>query len=308
MSRTTGRYEITIAGGESVRAFMPDPLPPKDPPLDLARLDARLRAAEQGVARLEVAGAMVPSLDWFIYAFVRKEAVISSQIEGTQATLVDLLNYEAAETGDGAAGPTADVEEVCNYVDALAFARAQLANPASPPLSMRLLNGTHERLMRGVRGATKLPGEVRRSQNWIGGSRPGNASFVPPPPLLLPEGLSALEHYIHAEDPLIMLTAPTETARKALRKAGMETGDIDLWEINEAFAVVAEKFIRDLRLDRDKVNVNGGAMALGHPIGATGSMLIGTMIDELERRDLKRGLVTMCAAGGMAPAIIIERL
>ncbi len=202
MSRTTGRYEITIAGGESVRAFMPDPLPPKDPPLDLARLDARLRAAEQGVARLEVAGAMVPSLDWFIYAFVRKEAVISSQIEGTQATLVDLLNYEAAETGDGAAGPTADVEEVCNYVDALAFARAQLANPASPPLSMRLLNGTHERLMRGVRGATKLPGEVRRSQNWIGGSRPGNASFVPPPPLLLPEGLSALEHYIHAEDPL----------------------------------------------------------------------------------------------------------
>ena len=84
--------------------------------------------------------------------------------------------------------------------------------------------------------------------------------------------------------------------------------DIDLWEINEAFAVVMEKFIRDLKLDRSKVNVNGGAMALGHPIGATGSMLIGTLLDELERRDLKRGLVTMCAGGGMAPAIIIERV
>ena len=88
----------------------------------------------------------------------------------------------------------------------------------------------------------------------------------------------------------------------------MTKDDIDLWEINEAFAVVAEKFIRDLELDRDKVNVNGGAMALGHPIGATGAVLIGTMVDELERRNLKRGLITMCAGGGMAPAIIIERV
>ena len=95
---------------------------------------------------------------------------------------------------------------------------------------------------------------------------------------------------------------------KVLAKAGLTLDDIDLFEINEAFAVVAEKFIRDLELDRDKVNVNGGAMALGHPIGATGSILIGTVLDELERRDLKRGLVTMCAAGGMAPAIIIERV
>ena len=108
--------------------------------------------------------------------------------------------------------------------------------------------------------------------------------------------------------PTLMLNAPVPAARKVLAKAGLTPDDIDLWEINEAFAVVAEKFIRDLKLDRDKVNVNGGAMALGHPIGATGSMLIGTIIDELERRDLKRGLVTMCAAGGMAPAIIIERV
>ena len=108
--------------------------------------------------------------------------------------------------------------------------------------------------------------------------------------------------------PTLMLNAPVPAARKALAKAGLTVDDIDLWEINEAFAVVAEKFIRDLKLDRDKVNVNGGACALGHPIGATGSMLIGTVLDELERRGLKRGLVTMCAAGGMAPAIIIERV
>jgi acetyl-CoA C-acetyltransferase len=110
------------------------------------------------------------------------------------------------------------------------------------------------------------------------------------------------------DSPTLMLNAPVPAARKVLAKAGLSVDDIDLWEINEAFSVVAEKFIRDLELDRDKVNVNGGAMALGHPIGATGSILIGTILDELERRDLKRGLVTMCAAGGMAPAIIVERL
>jgi acetyl-CoA C-acetyltransferase len=108
--------------------------------------------------------------------------------------------------------------------------------------------------------------------------------------------------------PTLMLNAPVPAAKKVLAKAGLSISDIDLFEINEAFSVVAEKFIRDLDLDRDKVNVNGGAMALGHPIGATGSMLIGTVLDELERRDQQFGLVTMCAAGGMAPAIIIERI
>ena len=110
------------------------------------------------------------------------------------------------------------------------------------------------------------------------------------------------------DSPTLMLNAPVPAARKVLAKAGLTIDDIDLWEINEAFAVVAEKFIRDLGLDRDKVNVNGGSMALGHPIGATGAILIGTLLDELERRGLKRGLVTMCAGGGMAPAIIIERV
>jgi acetyl-CoA C-acetyltransferase len=110
------------------------------------------------------------------------------------------------------------------------------------------------------------------------------------------------------DDPTLMLNAPVPAARKVLKRAGMTIDDIDLFEINEAFAVVSEKFMRDLGLDRDKVNVNGGAMALGHPIGATGAILIGTILDELERQDKQVGLVTMCAAGGMAPAIIIERV
>jgi acetyl-CoA C-acetyltransferase len=110
------------------------------------------------------------------------------------------------------------------------------------------------------------------------------------------------------DDPTLMLNAPVPAAKKVLEKAGLTKDDIDVWEINEAFAVVAEKFIRDLDLDREKVNINGGAMALGHPIGATGSILIGTALDELERSGSRYGLVTMCAAGGMAPAIVIERI
>ena len=110
------------------------------------------------------------------------------------------------------------------------------------------------------------------------------------------------------DDPTLMLNAPVPAAKKVLEKAGLKKEDIDVFEINEAFAVVAEKFIRDLDLDRTKVNPNGGAMALGHPIGATGSMLIGTALDELERTNGRYALITMCAAGGMAPAIIIERI
>ncbi len=199
--RITGRYERTVVGGEEVAAFIPRALPPARPPLVLDTLDQPLRAAEQALVRLELAGEMVPSLDWFLYAFVRKEAVLSSQIEGTQATLVDLLTFEAQD-GERGAVPNVDVEEVCNYLDALSFARAQLADPKGLPLSMRLLDQTHRRLMRGVRGAEKVPGELRQSQNWIGGSRPGNAAYVPPPPHALGEVLSAFEKYLHGKDGL----------------------------------------------------------------------------------------------------------
>ena len=201
-SRQTGRYERSTAAGEAVDAFAPFPLPPSEPLALDGNARITLLAAEQALARLDLAGDMVPSLDWFIYAFVRKEAVLSSQIEGTRATLVDLLAYEARADagGDAAVAPTDDVEEVINYLAALEYARSQLADANGLPLSVRLLNETHRRLMHGARGADKLPGELRRSQNWIGGSRPGRAAFVPPPPQLLPELLGDFERYLHAED------------------------------------------------------------------------------------------------------------
>jgi Fic family protein len=198
--RKTGTYEQVAIGGEEVAAFIPAPLPPDGPSLALeGRVTERLRAAEQALVRLELASEMVPSVDWFIHAFVRKEAVVSSQIEGTQATLVDLLTFEAKEDANP---PGAGVEEICNYLDALAFARGELAEPTGFPLSMRLLNETHRRLMRGVRGSDGQPGEIRRTQNWMGGSRPGNAVFVPPPPHALGDALSAFEKYIHSDDGL----------------------------------------------------------------------------------------------------------
>ncbi|MGB1088869.1 MAG: acetyl-CoA C-acyltransferase, partial [Alphaproteobacteria bacterium] len=110
------------------------------------------------------------------------------------------------------------------------------------------------------------------------------------------------------DDPTLMLNAPVPAAKKVLKKAGLTIEDIDVFEVNEAFAVVTEKFIRDLNVDREKININGGSMALGHPIGATGALLVGTALDELERQDKQFGLITMCAAGGMAPAVIIERV
>ncbi len=197
--RVTGRYTSSVAGGQPVEAFVPAPLPPRDPAVALAgKLAERLLEAEQGLVRLELAGEMVPSIDWLLYAFVRKEAVLSSQIEGTQASLVDLFSYEAA---DGVA-PSADVEEVCNYLEALAYARQQLASPRGLPVSVRLLAEAHKRLMRGVRGGDKAPGKVRRVQNWVGGRRPEDAVFVPPPPQEVSALLGALERYLHAEDDL----------------------------------------------------------------------------------------------------------
>ena len=197
MKRITGKPEPAVVGGERVEAFVPRPLPVSDPPLDLGRLSARLQAAEHALRRLDLAAEMVPSVDWFLYAFVRKEAVVSSQIEGTQATLVDLFQFESEERESDA-----DIQEVCNYIDALKFAREQLGAPKGLPISVRLLNEIHRRLMHGVRGAHKAPGQVRRTQNWIGGSRPGNAVFVPPPPNRVPTLLGALERYLHGEDDL----------------------------------------------------------------------------------------------------------
>jgi len=199
MTRTTGTYRTTTIGGEKLKAFIPHSLPPANPPLliegELADLHTQALAA---IDRLGVAGAMVPSASWFLYGFVRKEAVISSQIEGTQATLMDVLAYETTSK----AQRPADVEEVCNYVDALAFLRKEVARPGGLPLCARLLCEAHKRLMRGVRGADKQPGAIRTSQNWIGGTRPGNAVFVPPPHDAVPDALAKLDRWIHANDKL----------------------------------------------------------------------------------------------------------
>jgi len=198
MTRQTGRYERSMLVGEEVSAFIPAPLPPRDPPLDLEALGPLIARASEQLRLLDLAGDLVPSVDWFVYAFVRKEAVLSAQIEGTQATLMDLLELEAS----GEAPTDADVEEVCGYLDALNYTWDELDRDAGLPISMRLLSEAHKRLLSGARGAHKQPGEVRRSQNWIGGTRPGNATFVPPPPHRLPELLSDFERAVHAKSDL----------------------------------------------------------------------------------------------------------
>ena len=200
MKRKTGIYEITSVAGENVKVFIPHELPPRRPKIKIAdELATLLQAAETNIVRLEAAGQMVPSLDWFVYAFVRKEAVISSQIEGTQASLVDLLALEAEATTEA---PPEHVEEICNYLEALKYARKQLQRKGGLPLSTRLFNGSHKRLMSGTRGQHKQPGLIRRSQNWIGGTRPGNASFVPPAPHHLSNLLGHLEKYLNSNDSL----------------------------------------------------------------------------------------------------------
>lgn len=113
---------------------------------------------------------------------------------------------------------------------------------------------------------------------------------------------------VTGSDPTIMLTGPTPATEKVLKTAGLKVEDIDLFELNEAFAAVVLKWMKDLNIPHDKVNVNGGAIAMGHPLGATGAMILGTLLDELERRDLKRGLATLCIGGGMGIATIIERV
>ncbi len=200
MKRNTGTYRKVRVAEEEVRAFIPHALPPKRPALQVDHaMEDLLQTAESSIERLAVAGDVVPSIDWLVYAFVRKEAVISSQIEGTQATLVDLLTHEAKDEPEVPEG--SDLDEVCNYLEALSYARRQLGRSAGLPISVRLLNQIHRRLMAGRAGSNVRPGEIRRSQNWVGGTRPGNAVFVPPPPDAVAKALGDLERYIHARSP-----------------------------------------------------------------------------------------------------------
>lgn len=191
--RTTGSYIISTALGEAVRAFVPHALPPAKPALAAEGYAQANREAELALARLSGVSALVPSVDWLLYSAIRKEALLTSQIEGTQATLVDLLDDEAGFVVRN----TDDVEEVTNYLRAFRWVQEQLRSPAGLPLSVRLLCDAHRLLMDGARGAGKQPGELRRSQNWIGGTRPGNAVFVPPPAEKVPVLLADMERFVH---------------------------------------------------------------------------------------------------------------
>ena len=193
--RSTGTYVTSTTLGEAVQAFVPLPLPPSEPVLAPVCFEAGNRAAELALARLSGVSGLVPSVDWLLYSAVRKEALLTSQIEGTQATLIDLFDDEAGF----AIGNADDVEEVTNYLRAFRLVQDNLRDPAGLPISVRLLCDAHRLLLNGVRGSGKQPGELRRSQNWIGGARPGNAAFVPPPADRLADLLADVERFIHAD-------------------------------------------------------------------------------------------------------------
>lgn len=185
-----GRLVETTAGSETVSAFVPPPLPP-EPAIDVLSLLERLSLAERALGRLDGITMLLPRQELFLYMYVRKEAVLSSQIEGTQSTLSDLLRFETeAQAGQ----PVDDIREVSNYVDAMMYGLERLE---TLPMSLRLIREMHARLLQSGRGGSKDPGEFRRSQNWIGGTRPGNALFVPPPITEMAGCLDAFEHFIH---------------------------------------------------------------------------------------------------------------
>lgn len=190
-----GRYEITTVGGERIEAFVPADLPPQPPLLLAGPLQPLLERALLALGRLDSLSTLLPDTQLFLYSYVRKEAVLSSLIEGTQSSLADLLLFELDEA-PGA--PLDDVVEVSNYVAALEHGLTRLREGF--PLSNRLIREIHGVLLSRGRGSGRDPGEFRRAQNWIGGSRPSNAVFVPPPHTALPDCMAALEHFLHAED------------------------------------------------------------------------------------------------------------
>jgi Fic family protein len=197
-----GRYVTSIAGSEEVRAFVPAPLPPV-PALEL--IGGVRNSLDQGLlalGRLDGAAGTLPDAHLLLYTYVRKEAVLSSQIEGTQSTLDDLL---AHELGEVPGVPIGDVTEVSRYVEAMTHGLQRLRNGF--PLSNRLLREMHEILLATGRGAQKTPGEFRQSQNWIGGTRPGNAAFVPPPPQDVQHCMGELEKFLHSDTPALVKAA-----------------------------------------------------------------------------------------------------
>lgn len=193
----TGKYVVVSTIGEKVNAYIPAPLPPHPLPELSSTGNKQLMSAVQALGTLNALGEHLPNVAPFIYAYIRKEAVYSSMIEGTQSSLSDLLLYEQ---GGYNQVDTDDVEEVSHYVSAMQLGMERMQD--GYPISLRLIRELHAELLRRGRGSTKMPGEFRQSQNWIGGTRPGNAAYVPPPPQDLMDCMGALELFINRDDEL----------------------------------------------------------------------------------------------------------
>jgi len=305
----SGMEDLVIAGGTEMMSYTSSTADPSSPPfIDSGnlRLRARHPQSHQGVCADAIAsmeGISRQAVD---------ELALSSQQRADVAIREGRFDKSLVPVYKEDGSLALDREEFPRPQTTLeGLGQLKPAFEAMAEFALDDKGTTFGGLIRQVHPDLKLT-HIHHAGNSSGVVDGAGAILLASPEYAKKHGLKARARVVAmanvGDSPTLMLNAPVPAARKVLEKAGLTLDDIDLFEINEAFAVVAEKFIRDLKLDRDKVNVNGGAMALGHPIGATGSMLIGTILDELERRDLRRGLVTMCAAGGMAPAIIIERI
>ena len=305
----SGMEDLVIAGGTEMMSYTASSADPTSPPfMDSGNLSLRAKhpQSHQGVCADAIA-----TMEGITREDVDKLALVSQQraavamAEGRfDKSIVPVYREDGSVALDKDEFPRPNTT-----MEGLSALKPSFAAMADFPLDDK--GTTFGGLIRQVHPDLKIE-HIHHAGNSSGVVDGAAAILLASPEYAKAHGMKPRARVIATanvgDSPTLMLNAPVPAAKKVLEKAGLTVDDIDLWEINEAFAVVAEKFIRDLKLDRDKVNVNGGAMALGHPIGATGSILIGTVLDELERRGLKRGLVTMCAAGGMAPAIIIERM
>jgi acetyl-CoA C-acetyltransferase len=305
-----GMEDLVIAGGTEMMSYTAQLAAQSTSPMLMDAGNARLRArhpqSHQGVCADAIAtleGIEREALDELAYVS-QQRADVAIREGRFDRSLVAVYNEDGTLALDREEFPRPQTTR-----EGLAALKPSFEAMANAPLDNE--GTTFAGLIQQVYPDLKIR-HMHHAGNSSGVADGAAAILYAPPEYAPTHGLKPRARVVAmanvGDSPTLMLNAPVPAARKVLQKAGLTPDDIDLWEINEAFAVVAEKFIRDLELDRAKVNVNGGAMALGHPIGATGSILIGTILDELERRDLKRGLVTMCAAGGMAPAIIVERV
>jgi len=309
----SGMEDCVIAGGTEMMSFT-------------AAYGAQL--ANAGIAPLGM-GSGNPHLDAIhpqSHQGVCGDAIAA--LEGIPREALDQLAYVSQQRAAVAIAEgrfAKSVVPVLNDDGSVALDREEFPRPETTLEGLASLKASFDAIANfDLGGGVTFKKQIQRRYpdlDWTGVHHAGNSSgvvdgaaalLITSPAYAEKHGLKPRARIVayanQGDDPTLMLNAPVPAAKKVLAKAGLSKDQIDLWEINEAFAVVAEKFIRDLELDRSKVNVNGGAMALGHPIGATGSILIGTVLDELERTGGRYGLVTMCAAGGMAPAIVIERL